>query len=90
MIADERIFSKPIRGLNRLSHRKQEVGMCISFDAYVVNSLLEKYDEFDADVLEEINALRVALERQKQILRMSVEQEVGSIKALGEMLSQLE
>ncbi len=56
----------------------------------VVNSLLEKYDEFDADVLEEINALRVALERQKQILRMSVEQEVGSIKALGEMLSQLE
>lgn len=55
----------------------------------VINSLLEKYDDTDADVAGEIGALKAALARQKELLAVAVEQELASVKVLHEMLSKL-
>lgn len=54
-----------------------------------VNSLLEKYEDNDVDVSEEIEVLQNALERQKQILKESIVEEIASVRTLGEILSKL-
>ncbi|AFS77593.1 M28 family peptidase [Gottschalkia acidurici 9a] len=54
-----------------------------------INSLLQKYDQTNADVSDELKSLKEALERQKQVLKTSVEQESKSVKTIGEMLSKL-
>ena len=55
-----------------------------------INSLLEKRDQTDANVTEEIEALTEALENQKQLLKTSVDEEHESIKTLSKMLAELE
>lgn len=54
-----------------------------------INSLLDKYGQDNADVSEEISALKESLDRQKQVLKVSVDEEIISVKTLGEMLDNL-
>ena len=54
-----------------------------------INSLLEKRDQTDANVTEEIETLTKALENQKRLLKTSVDEEHASIKTLSTMLTEL-
>ncbi|WP_172370822.1 M28 family peptidase [Sporosarcina jiandibaonis] len=55
-----------------------------------INSLLEKREQKDANVTEEIEALKKALENQKQLLKTSVDEEHANMKKLSKMLAELE
>ncbi|MHA6261410.1 M28 family peptidase [Sporosarcina sp. CAU 1771] len=55
-----------------------------------INSLKAKSGQADADVSTEIETLKAALERQKELLRSTVLDEAASVKKLGELLSELE
>ena len=52
-----------------------------------INSLLEKSEQPNADVSAELNVLNTALENQKQLLQTLVNEEVKSVKAIGETLT---
>lgn len=52
-----------------------------------INSLLEKSEQGNADVSEELKELSAALENQKQLLQTLVKDEVASLKALNETLA---
>ncbi|MFJ7936242.1 M28 family peptidase [Sporosarcina sp. NPDC096371] len=54
-----------------------------------INTLLEKRDQTNANVTEEIDTLTKALENQKQLLKTSVDEEHESIKTLSTMLAEL-
>ncbi|WP_222122587.1 M28 family peptidase [Bacillus sp. FJAT-22090] len=54
-----------------------------------IHSLKEKREDANADVSTEIETLNSALERQKELLKTTVSDEISSIQELGKMLDEL-
>ena len=52
-----------------------------------INALVAKYDMENADVSAEIQSLSTKLEQQKQLLQTLVDEEIESVKALGQALT---
>ncbi|MFF2754727.1 M28 family peptidase [Psychrobacillus sp. NPDC058041] len=54
-----------------------------------INSLKEKREQTGVDISSEIQTLNSALERQKELLKTTIAEEVASVNKLGEMLDEL-
>ena len=52
-----------------------------------INALVAKYDVENADVSAEIKSLSAKLEDQKQLLQTLVDEEIESVKAIGQELT---
>ena len=55
----------------------------------VVKSLNEKYDTKDADVTKEIEALKDALDHQKELGEKIVKEEINNLNTLNEMMKDM-